>query len=310
MSKNDMKPELMLWIHTHVRGSYCGFSSIDCHTQFAYKTISSEVLGLVAELDSEGLCKDYDFLELTDLGQNSVKKCGRSSNLSHIQHESCSEPGYFQSAKDKVIFSDELTLKVHDYRSVSSTENIQDSSPLHMRPSSSKTSSSPAFNWNSCKCCQKDFKNILCHLSKSTTCKTFYGDEFQLMKEFKEKERKAYQQQYKKENTEKLRKRKRDYDENNRGSQISKKRRYNLENQDIINEKQKRYDSEHTKQIRENQRVYNNSHQDQIKEKQRIFNNSHQGQINEKQRVYNNSHQDQIKEKQGDYNKIHRRSAL
>ena len=44
------KPCLIMWIHSHVRGSECCFSSIDNHTQYAYSKYHSGVLGLVIEI--------------------------------------------------------------------------------------------------------------------------------------------------------------------------------------------------------------------------------------------------------------------
>ena len=38
------------WIHSHVSGNKCFFSSIDLHTQFAFEQCSPDVLGCVVEL--------------------------------------------------------------------------------------------------------------------------------------------------------------------------------------------------------------------------------------------------------------------
>ena len=38
------------WIHSHVSGNTCFFSSIDLHTQFVFEQFSSDVLGCVVEL--------------------------------------------------------------------------------------------------------------------------------------------------------------------------------------------------------------------------------------------------------------------
>ena len=48
------KPCLISWIHSHVGGSECFFSSIDNHTQYSYQKVHKGVLGLVVEIKPNG----------------------------------------------------------------------------------------------------------------------------------------------------------------------------------------------------------------------------------------------------------------
>ena len=57
IAKSDNNPKIMAWIHSHVRGSECGFSSIDVHTQYAFSRIYNGILGMVVEIDKAGNCK-------------------------------------------------------------------------------------------------------------------------------------------------------------------------------------------------------------------------------------------------------------
>ena len=166
--------KLAFWIHTHVRGSLCGFSSVDVHTQYAYNLLSPKVLGLVIQLNENGECENYDFYELTSTGSKIVKECGKTLNLSSIQHESCSGQDLFKSAKQKIEFSEKISINVQDYR-ISTEEK---------------------FAFDFCKSCQKEFKNVLLHLSRIEKCRKIYGTTYEKMKQFKSDEKKRYIKDY------------------------------------------------------------------------------------------------------------------
>ena len=42
-----------LWIHSHVQGTKCGFSSIDIHCQYAYERLFQDILGCVFEINGQ-----------------------------------------------------------------------------------------------------------------------------------------------------------------------------------------------------------------------------------------------------------------
>ena len=42
----------VFWVHSHVRGTKCGFSSIDLHTQYAFELTIPHILGLVIEMNN------------------------------------------------------------------------------------------------------------------------------------------------------------------------------------------------------------------------------------------------------------------
>ena len=43
---------LVLWVHCHVKGAPCGFSSVDIHTQYLLEYNIPSIKGLVIEMDS------------------------------------------------------------------------------------------------------------------------------------------------------------------------------------------------------------------------------------------------------------------
>ena len=61
---HEHKDDLVLisWIHSHVGGVTCGFSSIDMHTQYCYEWSSPGILGAVFEIDKQNTCKKFVFL--------------------------------------------------------------------------------------------------------------------------------------------------------------------------------------------------------------------------------------------------------
>ena len=69
------KPVLIAWIHSHVRGSDCGFSSIDNHTQHSFSKLHKGVLGLVIEIKKNDQRGPHDFFELTKIGRKTIEIC-------------------------------------------------------------------------------------------------------------------------------------------------------------------------------------------------------------------------------------------
>ena len=250
----NKKPILAFWLHTHVRGSLCGFSSVDVHTQYAYRLIAPQVLGGVIQLEHDGSCQNYDFFELTSAGNKAVGKCGKTMNLSSIQHESCASEDFYASVQHRIVISDDILVNVHDFRSEEPDQT---------------------FVWSYCKNCKKEFKNILLHLSKSNQCKKTYGKEFEKMKEFKANEKKKYIKDYSKKNAENIRKRKLEY--------------MNL-NREKVNAKKRKCDSEHREERLEKHRTYNEENREQIISKQRLFNKENHEKNTEKQKIYDEIH--------------------
>ncbi len=66
---------LAAWIHTHVRGVKCGFSSVDVHTQYAYShdAMYPNIMGHVVELCQDGSIIE-DFFTLTAEGKAQVSR--------------------------------------------------------------------------------------------------------------------------------------------------------------------------------------------------------------------------------------------
>ena len=114
--ERNEQPCLISWIHSHVGGSECFFSSIDNHTQYSYHQVHKGVLGLVVEIKQNGKKGAYDFFELSSFGKKEVEKCSRQKNcITTAQHESCMGRNFYQSAMSKVIFDDFYSIKVDNF---------------------------------------------------------------------------------------------------------------------------------------------------------------------------------------------------
>lgn len=110
------QPCLISWIHSHVGGSECSFSSIDNHTQHLLNKEHKGVLGLVVEIKQNGKKGVHDFFELTSFGKKEIQNCSRQKNcITTKQHESCMGRNFYQSAMSKVIFDDFYSIKVDNF---------------------------------------------------------------------------------------------------------------------------------------------------------------------------------------------------
>ena len=66
----EKDPVLVSWIHSHVRGVPCCFSSIDMHTQYAYERVHPGIFGTVFQINEQNGCVKYDFYKLTKKGKH------------------------------------------------------------------------------------------------------------------------------------------------------------------------------------------------------------------------------------------------
>ena len=86
--KGSKKPLLLAWIHSHVRGAECCFSSIDCHTQHSYSKIHKGVLGLVIEIGHDGQKGVHEFYEMSYYGKQIVEICSHQMALHFLSKHS------------------------------------------------------------------------------------------------------------------------------------------------------------------------------------------------------------------------------
>ena len=112
MKKNyGSKLSIAAWVHSHVQGVECCFSSIDVHTHLMLKNTFNDILGLVFELDEYGDPNKHDFYQLSTKGLLSVRKCRKPSS---DFHDECARKSYYLSQKHLI---DEIDgpLEVHDF---------------------------------------------------------------------------------------------------------------------------------------------------------------------------------------------------
>lgn len=108
--KYGSKLSIVAWVHSHVLGVPCSFSTTDVHSQFTWSKIYPDILGLVFELDREGFLTKYDLFGLTRQGNLNVKKCILPWN----QCGKCGKESYYSSFMHFVNWF-EGPLEVHDY---------------------------------------------------------------------------------------------------------------------------------------------------------------------------------------------------
>ena len=97
------------------------------------------------EIKENGQLGQHDFFEMSRQGQRLVEKCSKRKDCnSRQQHESCKNPHFYQSAKSKVMLSEELSLHVRNFMSVTTGEaademyidKLEEQQPLEIDESS------------------------------------------------------------------------------------------------------------------------------------------------------------------------------
>ena len=208
--------DTIAWVHTHVKGTPCGFSSIDVHNQYILeKTINSDIVGIVIELSET--TEIWDAFVLSNEGKSCADQCSRKKNLASVQHAECGARELYYSVKSR-INEVESSCKILDFRQYS------------------------------CESCSKKFQrsSLLRHISHSKNCRSFYGNRFDQMKEAERSNSRTVDKQAKRKrngdtnDVEPLKKYRRTYYEENKASyqeRYQKKKDEDVEFQKKLKEK-------------------------------------------------------------------------
>ena len=94
-AKAGKEVKIVSWIHSHVRGNKCFFSSVDVHTQLSMNFLFPQITGIVVEIGNDGQCIKYDSYSLTHLGEKEVKSCARSHSFGSELHNNCSNQDFY-----------------------------------------------------------------------------------------------------------------------------------------------------------------------------------------------------------------------
>ncbi len=172
--------QIIAWAHTHVQGTPCGLSSIDCHTQFAYSKMFPNVSAVVLEVKDDGSHK-IDWFQLTKEGTSTVEKCCKDADLSMHQHDNCSSPIMFASISASVE-THSMPLTVTDARKTKPLDSLNpcvthDEDPIVQ-------DFEPQLQLK-CKNCLKEFiseRKLFAHVAHAKKCKTMYGEDYKCMK--------------------------------------------------------------------------------------------------------------------------------
>ena len=114
-AKAGKEVTLVSWIHSHVRGNRCGFSSVDVHTQLSMNFLFPKITGIVIEIDANGHCRKFDSYALTEIGEQVVKTCARTQGLGSELHSNCSNDAFFHSTLSNIELKHELPLTVTNF---------------------------------------------------------------------------------------------------------------------------------------------------------------------------------------------------
>ena len=105
ITKFEHDEKIIGWVHSHVRGIKCFFSSLDVHNQYLSQRLDSNHLGLVVQIHPDGSLVDHDYYQLTSLGMTTVTNCLNGSfedNSKQLKDEKrtskyCSCPGQLRT---------------------------------------------------------------------------------------------------------------------------------------------------------------------------------------------------------------------
>ena len=115
-SEERGRPYLMSWIHSHVGGAECFFSSVDVHTQHTLAKFHEAVIGMVIQLNENDKIVHHDFYEMSRQGLRHVENCSKKRNCnSRQQHDSCYNTNLYKTASDKVMLHDDVGLRVQNF---------------------------------------------------------------------------------------------------------------------------------------------------------------------------------------------------
>ena len=258
------------------------------------------VLGLVIEIQSNGVKGVYDFFELTRIGNQIIERCSRNPNcITTAQHESCVGKKIYQSAKDKVSLDDFYTLNVSnfmskaietffnqptgeglsvnqmDFEEVSNStdglgelsddstvaNNVSNDPDITEETVDDRMDTEEPNKKTNCYCCNKAFINLYSHLSRSYKCKEIYGEEFNALKKERDENAKASKNMLK-------RKRR----AQNKAKKQKENADYQSQNSARVSKRKKLYYKENTETIRESQKSYKSQNAESLKEDHRRYN--------------------------------------
>ena len=314
----------MAWIHSHVRVVKCNFSSVDVHTQHSYDKFHKGVLGLVLEIQENGLLSNHDFFELTKNGRKIVEACSRTPGCnSKLQHESCHNTTFYQSATTKVMFCNDLSLDVKNFLSIQIennapneklTKNIDQPMEMdHLVDSGDSGATKPKQKkMINCEFCGDEVPatKIVLHITRKKKCNEICGQErLNALKYQKSQERKTYLKRYGQENANKMRQNQKKYDTKNAEVRREKQRVYKAKQEKKLQEKHREYNLRNLESNKMKQKIYDDKHSEDIRKKQRVYKTEHKEELIRTHGEYNKRYKEVIKTKQADYVQS-RRNAL
>ena len=263
--KYGSKLSIAAWVHSHVEGVECCFSSVDLHTQFTWSQVFPDILGLVFEIDQDGLPAEYDFYGLTTQGVTKLRECRKPGSDGHVE---CDKKSYYTS-KLQLIDPIDIHLEVHDFFQMSYPneqlfENewptIEESTKRKLKPvkpsaheveveiqdQEDKTDPSDSYqsqdHEKECEGCKKTYNidTFFKHFRRAKKCKEKYGDRYDdMIKERRKNYKKAHNFNLYAENREARKENfKQNYAENREARNEAAKQNY-AENRDEKNEKAK-----------------------------------------------------------------------
>ena len=118
-TKLENEDKIIGWVHSHVRGVKCFFSSLDVHNQYIWQRLDPNHIGLVVQIHPDESLVDHDYYKLTSVGMKTVKNCldgslNQGLNINNSRpHSSCGRDNLYMSQKHLVDPIADLPLKIN-----------------------------------------------------------------------------------------------------------------------------------------------------------------------------------------------------
>ena len=176
--------KLISWIHTHVRGTVVGFSSIDLHNHHGLDNhVSPGIFGTVYEITANRYMYHFEPYVLTEEGNVRADECLRTLGLTNQQHHECFDSRFYKSIKNQLYFNDDQIIVIDGRKS----------QPLEAQPSAFfEVPSEETVKSNHCRACKRSFPDtsaLLYHVGRAKKCKPDYASEIHDFRSFLKKKR-------------------------------------------------------------------------------------------------------------------------
>ena len=109
---------IIAWMHTHVGGNECFFSSVDVHTQLSIQSNIPNAIGIVMEISEFNTLENVEYYKLSEFGVKHVSKC-KESGLQ--MHPNCHESNLYTSVKQLIKLDNKIPIRTKNFSTLNTT---------------------------------------------------------------------------------------------------------------------------------------------------------------------------------------------